>query len=246
MRGEVLHYDEAQGFGFISGADGNRYTFRREDLRREATLTKGTAVEFEARDGQASNVFSIRATVQAAPPSVPQQFGRNASAGFEPPAMISGPPALGLWGYFRRCFGSSYANFRERARRKEYWGYYLFWMLSFFVLMAASIALDAAMGNLSGNDVPFVTMIVSVLFVLASIVPSIAVTVRRIHDIGLSGWFYLLIFLPYVGGIIIFVFSLIPSQAHENKWGPVPAGIVPRYPAAPPASPQTPATPPAA
>jgi len=61
--------------------------------------------------------------------------------------------------------------------------------------------------------------------VLATIVPSIAITVRRQHDIGLSGWFYLLILLPYLGGMIIFVFSLIPSQKHENKWGPVPAGV---------------------
>ena len=48
---------------------------------------------------------------------------------------------------------------------------------------------------------------------------------RRQHDIGLSGWFYLLILIPYVGGLIIFVFTLIPSQKHDNKWGPVPYGV---------------------
>ncbi|TIL23541.1 MAG: DUF805 domain-containing protein, partial [Mesorhizobium sp.] len=47
MRGEVLHYDEDHGFGFITGADGNRYTFAREDLRREATIGRGTAIEFQ-------------------------------------------------------------------------------------------------------------------------------------------------------------------------------------------------------
>ncbi|TIW32039.1 MAG: DUF805 domain-containing protein, partial [Mesorhizobium sp.] len=47
MRGEVLHYDEDQGFGFITGADGNRYTFAREDLRREASMARGTAIEFQ-------------------------------------------------------------------------------------------------------------------------------------------------------------------------------------------------------
>ncbi|TIU14951.1 MAG: DUF805 domain-containing protein, partial [Mesorhizobium sp.] len=61
MRGEVLHYDEDQGFGFIAGADGNRYTFAREDLRREATIGRGTAIEFQPAGGRARDVFSIRA-----------------------------------------------------------------------------------------------------------------------------------------------------------------------------------------
>ncbi|MDO8933008.1 MAG: DUF805 domain-containing protein, partial [Rhodocyclaceae bacterium] len=47
----------------------------------------------------------------------------------------------------------------------------------------------------------------------------------RLHDIGLSGWFYLLVFVPSVGSLIIFVMTLIPSQKHDNKWGPVPHGI---------------------
>ena len=63
------------------------------------------------------------------------------------------------------------------------------------------------------------------LFFLATFIPSLAITVRRIHDIGLSGWFYLLILIPYIGGLIILVFTLVPSQKNDNKWGPVPEGI---------------------
>ena len=48
MRGEVLHYDEAQGFGFITGADGNRYGFGREDLAKAFHVARGTPVEFQA------------------------------------------------------------------------------------------------------------------------------------------------------------------------------------------------------
>ncbi len=73
MRGEVLHYDEAQGFGFITGTDGSRYTFSREDLRREAPMSKGTQVEFQPSGSQARDVFSIRTQLGAA-------FG-NAPAG---------------------------------------------------------------------------------------------------------------------------------------------------------------------
>ncbi|RUW18093.1 DUF805 domain-containing protein, partial [Mesorhizobium sp. M4B.F.Ca.ET.013.02.1.1] len=60
MRGEILHYDEDQGFGFLTGADGNRYSFAREDMRRETSLTKGAVVEFQPDRGQARNVYSVR------------------------------------------------------------------------------------------------------------------------------------------------------------------------------------------
>ena len=63
------------------------------------------------------------------------------------------------------------------------------------------------------------------LFLLATFIPGLALIVRRQHDIGLSGWFYLLVLVPYVGGLIVFVFTLIPSQKHDNKWGPVPYGV---------------------
>ena len=57
------------------------------------------------------------------------------------------------------------------------------------------------------------------LLALAGMVSCIAVTVRCIHDLGLSGWFYLLILLPYIYGLVIFFFSLLPAQKHERKCG---------------------------
>lgn len=237
MRGDVLHYDETQGFGFIAGADGNRYTFAREDLRGLATApAKGTQVEFRPNGSQARDVFLVDAQVASAETTAPSvrgsvpQFGRR---GGEP---VLGQPDVataadqaaptGLWSYFRRGITTNYANFRGRARRKEYWGFYLFWSIAVAALLLAGIAVDGAMGNLdTGMEEPVAVIALPVLFVLATLVPGLAITVRRIHDLGLSGWFYLLILLPYVGGLIIFVFTLIPSQKHENKWGPVPAGV---------------------
>jgi uncharacterized membrane protein YhaH (DUF805 family)/cold shock CspA family protein len=234
MRGEVLHYDEAQGFGFIAGVDGNRYTFTREDLRGARTMSKGSPVEFTESGSQARGVFptgSEADTVTTAPqPGQTAQFGR-ASAVAEPSA------GTGLWDYFRAAVTTNYANFRGRARRKEYWGFALFGILAFAGLSLAGLALDGALGNME-SDAPYVTMLLLGLFVLAMIIPSISVTVRRIHDLGLSGWFYLLVLLPYVGGLILLVFSLIPTQTRENRWGPVPAGI--RIP--PPYVPATPET----
>lgn len=237
MRGEVLHYDESQGFGFITAQDGSRYTFAREDLRRDTVMSKGTVVEFQPSGGQARDVFAIRAqftgrvpatgpapaatVVPPAPVGQPQHFGRNATAS---PTPYASEPDASLWGYFIRAFTHNYANFRDRARRKEYWGFYLFNMILLVALVVVGMFADASTGNLNG-DAPYVTMSLFGLYFLAMFIPGLAMAIRRQHDIGLSGWFYLLILLPYVGGLILFVFSVIPSQMHENKWGPVPAGI---------------------
>ncbi|ESZ06236.1 hypothetical protein X737_34800 [Mesorhizobium sp. L48C026A00] len=121
MRGEVLHYDEDQGFGFVSGADGNRYTFAREDLRREATIRRGTAIEFQPAGGRAREVFSIR--VQAASPTdatvAPSQAGNAPVAPQHFGRFAENAPATDLWSYFRRGLTENYFNFAGRARRKN-------------------------------------------------------------------------------------------------------------------------------
>ena len=50
-------------------------------------------------------------------------------------------------------------------------------------------------------------------------VPSLAITIRRLHDIGKSGWWYFIAFVPIVGGIILFVFTLLDSEPYANQWG---------------------------
>lgn len=239
MRGEVIYYDEAQGFGFIQGADGERYTFTAENLRRQMPMTRGTTVEFQPNGDKARDIFSLRTPVSAqtdrrpagAAPVVPaspadpapsaaapQHFGRFAVRADD------GEPT-GLWGYFRRGLTERYASFAGRARRKEYWGYFLFWTIALLLICCIALIADGAAGNLDRNDGPLLTMAACGLFVLATLLPGLAITVRRIHDMGLSGWFYLLVFVPYVGALIVFVFTLIPSQKQENRWGPVPNGI---------------------
>jgi uncharacterized membrane protein YhaH (DUF805 family)/cold shock CspA family protein len=234
MRGEVLHYDEAQGFGFIAGVDGNRYTFAREDLRGAGAVSKGMPVEFTESGSQARGVFPAGAEADMTK-ATPQP--REAALFGRAPAVAERAAGTGLWDYFRAAVTTNYANFRGRARRKEYWGFALFGILAFAALALAGMALDGAMGNMD-SDAPYVTMLLLGLLVVAMIIPSISVTVRRIHDLGLSGWFYLLVLLPYVGGLILFVFALIPSETRENRWGPVPAGIkIP--PSYVPATPET-------
>ena len=227
MRGEILHYDETQGYGFITGDDGNRYGFAREDLRVQAQLSKGLEVEFQPNGGRARLVFPIRAASASVAAPAASPFGRQPGA--MPQPALSVTPDMSLWGYFRKAITSDYATFQGRARRKEYWGYTLFWFLGFLLALAAGLGIDAA-GDAFAPDGPgpIASWLLPGLFYIATLLPYIALTVRRHHDVGLSGWFALLFFLlsfVSVGGIILFVISVIPSQKHDNKWGPVPAGV---------------------
>ncbi|TIO06560.1 DUF805 domain-containing protein [Mesorhizobium sp.] len=228
MRGEVLHYDEDQGFGFIAGADGNHYTFAREDLRREVSMTKGTLVEFQPAGGRGRDVFPARAQTASPPADAPSQasnvpgarqpqhFGRSAERS---PVTA----ATGLWDYFWRGLTGNYFNFAHRARRKEYWGYCLFWTIALIVVVGIGFFIDDAMSNF--DELPTVTVGLCGVFVLATIPPWIGLNVRRLHDIGLTGWLFLVVLIPTIGWLIILVFALVPTQARENQWGPVPAGV---------------------
>ena len=119
--------------------------------------------------------------------------------------------------WYLKVMRDNYANFNGRARRKEYWMFTLFFLL--FALLAGFV-----IGILSavGETVAMIAIILAVVWYLAHLVPSLAVTVRRLHDTGKSGWFYLLAFIPYIGGLIIFIFTVIEGDKGDNKYGPDP------------------------
>lgn len=238
MQGDVLYFDAERGVGFVTGDDGNRYHFDRDDLPGGLEPAKGMRVAFVPAGNRARAITSTAATPQPQPqPQVPEPAsGRTAARprasvpsvseagqllpdrGAEP--SEPGNPAS-LFGYFRLCMTQRYARFQGRASRKEFWGFALFFFLATLALVTAGAILDGAIGNLDAEQPVFLTLL-PLAGVLAMLVPSIAVTVRRIHDIGLSGWFYLLGFIPTIGSLIILVFALVPSQKQANKWGEGP------------------------
>ena len=119
--------------------------------------------------------------------------------------------------WYLKVMRDNYANFNGRARRKEYWMFTLFFLL--FALLAGFV-----IGILSavGETVAMIAIILAVVWYLAHLVPSLAVTVRRLHDTGKRGWFYLLAIIPYIGGLIIFIFTVIEGDKGDNKYGPDP------------------------
>lgn len=110
-----------------------------------------------------------------------------------------------------------YADFSGRSCRKEYWMFLLGQVLVFAVLFLIS-----DMMGVSPED-PFGSPLL-LIFILAILVPSIAVQVRRFHDQDKSGWHILLGFIPIVGGFILLVFMCLPGTEGENSYGPDPKG----------------------
>jgi len=112
--------------------------------------------------------------------------------------------------YFKLAI-SKYAEFEGRSRRSEYWYFFLFYML---ILIALAVV----------EEVLFQTVISYFIGILFFIVPAIAVCVRRLHDIGKSGWFYFISWIPLVGPILLLVWMCTDSQYGPNAWGPNPKG----------------------
>jgi len=125
---------------------------------------------------------------------------------------------MGLQGAVRSCL-RKYGDFNGRAPRSEYWHWSLFIALLMLAGFLALALLDAILGDRVGTALIAVVAIIAGLGVL---VPSIAVTVRRLHDTNSSGWWYLLSFIPYIGGLILFVWFCIKGTPGENRFGPDP------------------------
>jgi len=121
--------------------------------------------------------------------------------------------------WFLDALRSKYATFTGRARRKEYWYFVLFYVLAFIVLLIV----DEVTGTL---DEEAGIGLLSAIFVLATIIPLLAVTVRRLHDTDRSGWWVLINLVPIIGGIVLLVFTVLDSQPGANRFGPNPKGVM--------------------
>jgi uncharacterized membrane protein YhaH (DUF805 family) len=108
-----------------------------------------------------------------------------------------------------------YADFSGRARRTEYWMFFLFNMI--FAFLAAII--DNVLGTAS-SELGY--GIFYGIYALAMFIPGLAVAVRRLHDVGKSGWMLLIAFIPLIGAIWLLVLLLTDSQEGTNNWGENP------------------------
>ena len=106
-----------------------------------------------------------------------------------------------------------YAVFSGRSRRREYWFFVLFSIIISIVLGV----IDAMIGTQTGG-----IGILSAIYALAILIPSIAVSVRRLHDINKTGWWILIGFIPIIGTIILLIFALLAGTPGNNDYGADP------------------------
>lgn len=110
---------------------------------------------------------------------------------------------------------SKYAEFNGRARRTEYWMFALFNVIISIVLTI----IDA----FTGLIIPQLGVgLLSGLYSLAVFIPGLAVTVRRLHDTGRTGWWILIAFIPLIGALVLLVFMVLGSEDESNKYGDNP------------------------
>jgi uncharacterized membrane protein YhaH (DUF805 family) len=109
----------------------------------------------------------------------------------------------------------NYAVFHGRARRQEYW----YFVLINVIISVALAIVDGVTGTYN-SDVGL--GLLSGIYTLAVLIPGIAVSVRRLHDIGRSGWWLLIVLVPLVGAIVLFIFMVLDSKPEQNEYGPSP------------------------
>ena len=113
----------------------------------------------------------------------------------------------------------NYANFSGRARRSEYWYFALF---NLFAIISTAI-LDRLFGttfDMGFGPSPY--GYITILYYFFIFIPSLAVLVRRLHDVGKSGWFILISLIPLIGAIWLLVLTFTDSDTGDNAYGPNP------------------------
>lgn len=111
---------------------------------------------------------------------------------------------------------SKYVTFSGRARRSEFWWFYLFCAL----VVITGLIIDAVVGT---------APLFYALTALALFLPQLAASIRRLHDVDKSGWFFLVGLIPLVGGIILLVFWVKEGTAGPNQYGADPKGRAEQY-----------------
>ena len=119
--------------------------------------------------------------------------------------------------WYLKCW-KQYADFSGRARRKEYWIFSLINNIIIFLLYILQIVTIE-------STLWLIFPIILFLYAMAVFLPGLAVNIRRLHDIGKSGWWYLIYLIPIIGAIWLTVLMCLDSEPGENQWGENPKEI---------------------
>ena len=124
--------------------------------------------------------------------------------------------------YYLDVLTDKYSDFNGRARRKEYW----MWTLSVTIIFIFAMIMDNLFGlnfELMGQDLGYGW--IYLVAGIAHLIPGLAVVVRRLHDVGKSGWFYFIVLIPIIGVLWLLILLCTDGKKEDNKWGTNPKSI---------------------
>lgn len=197
MKGRLLDFSAQYDEGIILSDDNQRYSFIGAEWKENFAPQRGQEVDFSVNQlGQAVAIYVI-----SQPSPWNTHFSRNH-------ALLAEEEKYGFLDWCIKCL-KNYVNFSGRARRKEYWFFYLFQILIGFTL-----GLILAITGFSKDTID----IFSGLINLALFLPALAVSVRRLHDVGRSGWWWLIAF-TIIGLIPLFIWTVTETKQEKNQWG---------------------------
>lgn len=198
MKGQILDYSVQTNSGIISGDDQNRYEFTGAEWRGQNSPKRGDHVDFDiSPEGQAVQVFNALGSSNPIQ-QISQQLDKISN-------QDQAESQFNMIDWFVKCL-KNYANFTGRARRKEYW----FFVLVYLIAMIITLIVDSVLRTKG---------IFTGIFILAMVIPSLSVAVRRLHDINKSGWYWLIQMIPLVGPILVLIWLATETKPEVNQWG---------------------------
>lgn len=208
MKGQILDFSIQAG-GLISSEDGKRYPFKNEEWKEQGIPTRGMKVDFDVdEDGQAVAVYkALGASSTGGVTTVLQNASQTRNENGQ----------LSLFALFLEALTKRYAQFSGRASKREFWGYMLFRMVAVVAIFFVAVIMFAINESLVS-----IFNLLCWLFGIALFIPDLSVGVRRLHDTGKSGWWYLISVIPLIGWIWLIILWCQASVNEDNQWGGLP------------------------
>jgi len=125
-------------------------------------------------------------------------------------ATIPGDNLMRMVNAYINAVKNNYFQFSGRMHRAEFWWFALMNALILFAMYIVTLL----------PSLKIVGSFILIIYYLAIFLPMIGAQVRRLHDIGMSGWWILILFVPFIGGIVIFIMEVLPSKPSGEKYGP--------------------------
>lgn len=232
MKGKILDFSVAQGGGLILGSDGTRYLFNAEQWHGQSLPKVGQDVDFNIDDAHKAidiypDVYAVPAQSQSAVKldeigsKVNDSFNKFATDINNSLVKINSKETPSTFvDYAVQAVTKNFANFNGRARRKEYWGSMLI-----YIIVAVILSMLMNITFWISEYLSYFFVLVTSIFYLATIVPILALTVRRLHDIDKSGWWYLISLVPIIGGIWLFILLCTEGTRGDNQFGADPKAV---------------------